>query len=74
MLLKSFSLFFHSQLIVSSCINDMDMISLLIVLAAALVGWGIGANSASNAISPLVGLNIISFRVAALIVSVLMLI
>ena len=51
----------------------MDIISLLIILAAALVGWGIGANSASNAISPLVGLNIISFRGAAILVSALML-
>jgi len=51
----------------------MDLISLLIIFASVIVGWGIGANSASNAISPLAGLKIISFRAAALLVSVLML-
>jgi PiT family inorganic phosphate transporter len=51
----------------------MDVISLSIVVAALLVGLNIGANSASNAIGVIVGSNIMSFRKAALLASISML-
>ncbi len=50
----------------------MDTISALIVIAAVFVGWSIGANSASNVVSTLVGPNITSYRTAAALVAVLM--
>ncbi|MBN2014290.1 MAG: anion permease [Candidatus Altiarchaeota archaeon] len=51
----------------------MDAISLSIVVSALLVGLNIGANSASNAIGVIVGSNIMSFRKAALLASISML-
>ncbi|HDI72751.1 MAG TPA: inorganic phosphate transporter [Candidatus Altiarchaeales archaeon] len=51
----------------------MDLISILILLAAIFVGWSIGANSASNAIGTLVGPMIIDFRTAAILVAISML-
>ncbi len=51
----------------------MELISLLIIIAAILVGLNIGANSAANAIGVIVGSNTLSFRKAALIISVSML-
>lgn len=51
----------------------MELISLLIVIAAILVGLNIGANSAASAIGIIVGSNILSFRRATLIISISML-
>lgn len=48
----------------------MDLVSVLIILSAAAVGWAIGASSGSNVISMLVGPHIVNLRGAAVIVSV----
>jgi len=51
----------------------MELISLSIIIVAILVGLNIGANSAANAIGIIVGSNILSFRKAALMISISML-
>jgi PiT family inorganic phosphate transporter len=51
----------------------MDILSLAILAAALLVGLGIGANVASNSIGVIVGSGMMSFRKAALLTSVFML-
>lgn len=50
----------------------MDTISALILFAAVFVGWSIGANSASNVVSTLVGPSILSYKKALLLVMALM--
>ena len=50
----------------------MDIISILILAAAILVGWSVGKNSASNVVSMLVGPRITRLKTAVLIVSALM--
>lgn len=50
----------------------MELISLLIIIAAIFIGLDIGANSAANAIGVIVGSNTLSFRKAALIISLSM--
>jgi len=50
----------------------MDTISALIIIASVFVGWSIGANSASNVVSTLVGPGITSYRTAVILVTALM--
>jgi PiT family inorganic phosphate transporter len=51
----------------------MELISLLIVIASILVGFDIGANSAANALGVIVGSRTLSFKKAALMMSIFML-
>ena len=51
----------------------MDIISILIILAAVFVGWGIGANDAANAIGVIVGSRSLRYRIAVSLVAVFML-
>nr|MDJ0907422.1 inorganic phosphate transporter [Woeseiaceae bacterium] len=49
----------------------MDVLLILVLLAAAFyVGWNIGANDAANCIGTTVGAQIVSYRTAALVMSV----
>ncbi len=52
--------------------DSMDIITILILASAILVGWSVGKNSASNVISMLVGPRITRLKSAILIVSALM--
>lgn len=50
----------------------MDILSILILASAILVGWSVGKNSASNVVGMLVGPRITHLKSAVLIVSALM--
>ncbi len=48
----------------------MDLVSGILILAGFYVGWNIGANDAANCIGTTVGARIVSFRTAALLMGV----
>ncbi len=48
----------------------MEIVSLVLILAGFYVGWNIGANDAANCIGTTVGARIVSFRQAALLMGI----